>query len=160
MRSGSILKASWLCWLCLVLSLALPASARDSRDFVGAYRLSNVSEHGATVHLTMSLRISNCGEQDLHNGALALLDGQPHPNLIGGFAPIQLLRVHQAITLHQNFDVPKQEYDRWQAGARPNLAFLSKEVNGSVRMQSISLDNREAWSDPPGKPKQPTQKGN
>jgi hypothetical protein len=131
---------------CLVLALVLSASAGEGRDLTGSYRVDNASADGDTTHLSLTINLLNCGDQDFHNGAIALFDNQPRPNLIGGFAPIKLFRLHQEIALSQRFDVPKPKYDRWLSGEQPNLMFLSKE-HGVVRMRTIQLRRDESLLD-------------
>jgi hypothetical protein len=128
----------WLCLPCLVLSLVLTASARNGNDFAGSYQIGNVSDDGETVHLTLTVKIFNYGDKDVRNGAVALLDNQPRPGLLGSFGVIRLFRLGQQVTLSQQFDVSETEYRRWMDGGQPNLKFLSND-SGYARLRDIHL---------------------
>ena len=138
-RSAMVIVRNFITVACLVFGLGSLAAANDARQFVGHYQITNVSEDGNAVHLTMRLQVFNYSGHDIRRGAVALytsdLTGQP----IGGFMPIKLFRNTRSADITQQFTVPKQEYQRWQeGGVRPALFFLYNDASGKTLKRSIT----------------------
>ena len=127
--------------VCLVLSLASFAAAGDARQFVGHYQISDVTEQGNTVHLTMRLQVFNYSGQDIRQGAVALYTSDLRSETaIGGFNIIKLLPNTRSVDITQQFTVPAREYKRWQQqGIKPALFFLNKDASGKTLKRRVTV---------------------
>jgi hypothetical protein len=63
-HSGSLA----LCLFVLLVSFAIPALARFGRDFAGTYKVEKVIENGKVVHLTLTIKVFNNGEDAQRRG--------------------------------------------------------------------------------------------
>jgi hypothetical protein len=139
-RSAAFVSRYLLTAACFVLALASVAVAGDARQFVGRYQITNVSEQGASVHLTMRLQVFNYSGHDIRLGAMALYASQLSSEAIGGFMPIKLFRSTGSADITQEFTVPAKEYKRWQeGGVRPALFFLFNDASGKTLKRSVTV---------------------
>jgi hypothetical protein len=126
--------------LVLVLSLASLAATGDGRQFIGRYQITNVSEEGTAVHLTMRLQVFNYSGHDIRQGAVALYTSELRSEAIGGFMPIKLFRNTGSADITQEFTIPVKEYKRWQeGGVRPALFFLFNDASGKTLKRSVTV---------------------
>ena len=138
-RSVSLIARNFITVVCLVFGLALLAAAKDARQFIGHYQITNVSEEGNSVHLTMRLQVLNYSGHDIRQGAVALYTSDLRSQPIGGFTPIKVLHNTGSADITQQFIVPVREYQRWQeGGVRPGLFFLYKDASGKTLKSSIT----------------------
>ena len=138
-RSASLIARNFITVACLVFGLGSLAAAKDARQFIGHYQITNVSEHGNSVHLTMRLQVLNYSGHDIRQGAVALYTSDLMSRPIGGFMPIKLFRSTGSVDITQQFTVSLQEYQRWQeGGVRPGLFFLYKNASGNTLKSSIT----------------------
>jgi len=112
--------------LCIfALSNAQTAKAQDmARAFAGTYQISDVAAEGGNVHFTMTLKLSNPGNADVHGGIVVLLNSQPNKAYLGSFSAISTLAHGKQVTVTKTFTVPAAEYAKWQNGHAPTLQFL------------------------------------
>ncbi len=76
-------KALLTCLVLMILLAVLPVAAKDGRDFAGFYALSNVTEAGDKVALTLTVQLIQQQRSGRHQAAgrgpagigLALSDG-------------------------------------------------------------------------------------
>lgn len=138
-RSASLIARNFIIVTCLVFGLASLAAAKDARQFIGHYQITNVSEEGNSVHLTMRLQVLNYSGHDIRQGAVALYTSDLMSRPIGGFMPIKVLQNTGSADITQQFTVPLREYQRWQeGGVRPGLFFLYKDASGKTLKSSIT----------------------
>jgi len=124
----------------LVLALASLAAAGDARQFIGRYQITNVSEEGSSVHLTMRLEVFNYSGHDIRQGAVALYTSELRSDAIGGFMPIKLFKNTRSADITQEFTIPAKEYKRWQeGGVRPALFFLFNDASGKTLKRSVTV---------------------
>jgi hypothetical protein len=124
----------------LALTLASLAEAGDGRQFIGRYQITNVSEEGTSVHLTMRLQVFNYSGHDIRQGAVALYTSDLRSEPIGGFTPIKLFRSTRSADITQEFTIPVKEYKRWQeGGVRPALFFLFNDASGKTLKRSVTV---------------------
>src|SRR5580692_12415076 len=69
--------------LCLALGLAaavaLTACAKDTRNFAGSYRMTEVAKQAGNVQVRLSLRVINYSGADVSNASISLKSSLPHP---------------------------------------------------------------------------------
>ena len=125
---------------CLVFGLTCFA-AENARQFIGRYQISDVTEQGNAVHLTMRLQVFNYSGEDIRMGAVALYTSDLRADKpIGGFTAIKLLQNRRAADISEQFTVPAREYRRWrEQGIKPALFFLSKDSTGKVLKRGITV---------------------
>lgn len=126
----------------LFVAFAVCALAKDGRDFMAYYDVSNVAAASSNVTLTLRLRLFNYGKNNIQQGAVALYNSEPNPAALGGFPAMKLLRAHHDADLAQQFTISRREFDRWQRGATPALFFLYKDAKGHVVRSHIDLVRR------------------
>ena len=127
----------------LAFTVVLAASAHFAQAavpgrFAGSYELKNVVREGDQVHLTIALTVLNPGNNDVKGGIVALLDSQPHPELIGPFPAIKLLPHLGEVSITQDFTLSAAEYHNWLNGHEPifRLLVASHEGDPEVHIQA------------------------
>lgn len=137
--SASLVSRCLFSVLCFVFALASFAVAKDARQFIGHYQISNVTQEGTLVHLTMRLEIFNYSGQDIRQGAVALYTSDLRAQPLGGFSSLKLLLNRRSADITHDFTVPVKEYQRWTtAGVRPALFFLFKDASGKTLKRSVT----------------------
>jgi len=131
--------ARYLCVAGLALGSISIASAKQGRDFAGTYQLSNISDAGNQVHVTITLKVVNYSGADIRNSGVALFSSDANHQAIGAFAVVKLFPNSRLTTLVQDFTVSKAEFQRWQAGAHPNFGFVSQDPNGAIRTSNVEV---------------------
>ncbi len=128
----------------LVLALAWPSLAVDGRDFAGVYALSDVTNLGDKVQVRLSVQVANFSGSDLKNPVLALMRSGPvNTAPIGAFPAIPELKSSTDITVHQQFTVPKEEFEQWNLRGRgPRVVVLFKDSAGHAVQREIQLSRR------------------
>ncbi len=139
--------ARYLCVAGLALASVSTAAAKQGRDFAGTYQLSNISEAGNLVHVTITLKVFNYSGADIRNSGVALFSSDANHEAIGAFAMVKLFQNSRSATLVQAFTVPKTEFQRWQLGAHPNFGFVSQAPNGAI--QTLNVDVMREIDAPP-----------
>jgi hypothetical protein len=159
--------------LCLALglavALALTAFAKDTRNFAGSYRMTEVAKQAGNVQVRLSLRVINYSGADVSNASISLKSSLPHPgsDLHSPQAGAQMRRpapldpesawekkqpTFNGVTLHFNehkivppleavFTVPAREYEQWMKGARPNFVIKFQDRAGKTQQQPVELTN-------------------
>ena len=82
--------ARYLCVAGLALASVSIAAAKQGRDFAGTYQLSNISEAGNSVHVTITLKVFNYSGADIRNSGVALFSSDANHEAIGAFAVVKL----------------------------------------------------------------------
>ena len=78
----------WGMWLPLVLAIAaVPASAKNGRDFAGYYDLTQVTDLGESFQVNFSVRLFNFGDSDVDGATLTLADPLRPKKGYGAFQP-------------------------------------------------------------------------
>lgn len=139
--------ARYLCVAGLALGSISIAAAKQGRDFAGTYQLSNISEAGNQVHVTITLKVFNYSGADIRNSGVALFSSDPNHEAIGAFPVVKLFSNSRSATLVQEFTVPKTEFQRWQQGVHPNFGFVSQAPNDAI--QTLNVDVTRELDAPP-----------
>ncbi len=120
-----------LCFAAVSLGMVQRAVSEPRPRFAGSYQLTNVVESGAEVHFTVKFTLLNPNNNDVKGGILVLKDSQPHSELIGKVAEIDLLPHQGEKSVSEDFTVSAAEYARWQQGHYPRFDFLVPGADGA-----------------------------
>lgn len=140
------MKASVISQAAIVVSLglvvAISAAAKNGRDFAGFYSVSNVTDQGNQVALTLRVQVFNHSDLDLKQPLLTLRESPGRA--LGAFQPVKLWRNHGELRLTQQFVVPKREFERWHKGSQPALMVVYRDAQGQRYDRFVQMSNRPA----------------
>jgi hypothetical protein len=97
------------------------AGAKDGRDFAGHYSLTDVTEKGGQVELTLTLQLFNYSSADLKQAVVTVRSPHPIPLVLTSFAPIKLWSRGSDVVVSQHLTIPLGEYQRWSARTQPRV---------------------------------------
>ena len=123
-----------------VLCLALNASAKNGRDFAGAYSISNVVDQGNQALVTVRVQLFNYSDADVSQAVLTLRENGGGP--LGTFPTVKVWRNHGEVRLGQQFVVPKHEFENWSRGTQPTLMVVTRDANGQRHDRFVQLSRR------------------
>ena len=126
--------------LVFVLSSA-PTLAANGRDFAALYQLSQVTDLGVQVRVTLALRLFNYTGADLGNAKVTLQDSKERLKSLGSLGTVSLRR-RESAHLGGTFVIPKEEYNRWRHGATPSVQISYKDGTGKPQQRPIELAPR------------------
>ncbi|MEO8660369.1 MAG: hypothetical protein ABI693_18005 [Bryobacteraceae bacterium] len=142
MRSLSVARARAASLLTIFLLGAAIAGAKDGRDFAGFYSLSDVTETGDRIQVTLQLQLFNYSGMPLENVAVALNSAQPESAAIARFAPIKLWPSGKDVMLIRTIMVPRAMFDRWRGHTHPNIFIGYHDSDGQALQQTVQLNQR------------------
>ncbi|HEX8814909.1 MAG TPA: hypothetical protein VF753_05350 [Terriglobales bacterium] len=131
-------RARLMVLLAVVLLVSVSALASDGRDFAGFYSVHKVTSQNGSVHLTLNVQVHNNGDIDVKNAVITLRQNAGL-NLVGTTKPIELLKVHDHVTVSQQFTISKSEYETWHQGLKPQLSIVYR-ANGKTWEKSIQVN--------------------
>jgi hypothetical protein len=122
--------------LLLSVFLLLPAIAQQPASFTANYQTGAPAIHGASVQVTLSVRLYNNTSGNVSGATLNLLNpasnGAPYATFDGVAIPAGGSAVFtQAVT------VPQAEYQRWQKGGKALLALTYPGNDGNVTFARV-----------------------
>jgi hypothetical protein len=123
---------------------SVTAMAKDGRDFAGNYSLTNVTEKGEQVEVTLGLLLFNYTGADLRGAAVTVRPFRPEPSgprVEGSFAPIQLWRSGRDVVLHQQLTVSKDEFQGWSRSTPPIILITYNDGAGR-HQRPVQLSRR------------------
>lgn len=119
-----------------------PAGAKDGRDFAGYYSLTNVSENGGQVELTITMQLFNYSGADLQQAVVTVQSSAPGPNALCSFAPIKLWRNGGDVFLSQRINIPRAQLERWSNRTTPAVFIAPGGENGFAHRRPAQLSRR------------------
>jgi hypothetical protein len=130
-------------WLPLILAIAaVPAQAKNGRDFVGYYDLTQVTDLGDAFQVNFSVRLFNFGDSDVDGATLTLADSLRPKQSYGAFQAISL-RQRERVRLNDLIiTVTKREYERWRQGGPPALRIEFTAADGQTVRRRVELSRR------------------
>jgi hypothetical protein len=133
----------WGMWLPLVLAIAaVPASAKNGRDFAGYYDLTQVTDLGDAFQVTFSLRLFNFGDSDVDGATLTLADPLRRKQSYGAFQAVSV-RQRERVRLNDLIvTVPRREYERWRQGGPPALQIEFTAADGQTVRRRVELSRQ------------------
>ena len=133
----------WAVWLPLLLAMAaVPAQAKNGRDFAGYYDLSQVSDLGDSFQVSFAVRLFNFGDADVHGATVTLLDPRRPKKGYGSFQAVSVRQSERVCLNDLIVTVPRREYERWQRGAPPALQVEFTAANGQTVRRRVELSRR------------------
>lgn len=142
MTSLSLARVRATSLFAILLLGSVAAVAKDGRDFAGFYSLSDVTEKGDQVQVTLQLQLFNYSGMPLENVALALNSAQPESTAIARFAPIKFWPSGKDIMLIRTITVPRSLFDRWRSHTHPNIFIGYQDTDGQALEQTAQLNQR------------------
>jgi hypothetical protein len=138
MRSMRFLRVCLAALLATLLLTTVTAFAKDGRDFVGFYNLSNAREQGDLMRVTLNFQVHNYSDGDIKQAVITL---RQHTgiDLVGATKPIKLLRDHGSAKVSQRFTVSQIEYQQWLQGTQPTVFIVYKDAKGRQWERYIQL---------------------
>jgi hypothetical protein len=121
-----------------ILLLPLRAAPGDGRDFAGFYGVSNVTDLGAEVRVTLTLRIHNYSSSDVADAAFTLEDSLLPDTSYGSITNVPIAH-RRSVGLSGDFTITRYEYDLWAYGAMPQLRITYTDASGSIVRRTIEL---------------------
>jgi hypothetical protein len=148
--------------LYLLISMNLVGFAKEGRDFVGFYAVSNVrplgespdTSHAANrasaVNLTLTIRLFNYSDQgDINQPVIELLGSEISPIVAGQFNWVKSLPGRHSAIVSGQFTVTRAEYQSWgHHGAGPIVMVQYKGESGRIFSRKVQLIPRPM--PPPG----------
>lgn len=122
----------------LALFLTLFALAKDGRDFAGFYAVSNVTDLGEEVRVTLTVRVWNFSDADVTDATITLEDYALPNATYGSFTHVSI-RDRESARLASDFTAPKREYERWENGGTPRMRVAYKDAAGKTVERMIEL---------------------
>jgi len=121
------------------LTLVPTGQATDGRDFAGFYEISNVTDLGGTVRVTLTVRVFNYSDADVTSATVTLQDSLQADTDYGSYpVPISIAN-RESARLSTDFTIPRTEYDRWQNGGTPPLRIQYSDSVGNTVQRMIEL---------------------
>jgi hypothetical protein len=115
----------------------ISAQATNGRDFFGFYELTDATDLGPEVRVTLSLSLFNQSTQDVIGASIGVDDARQAGN--GHQFPTASLRRHEELRLRDTFLISRQEYERWRRGGVPTLRITYTGSNGKPQRRAIDL---------------------
>jgi hypothetical protein len=126
---------------CLVLLAALGIHSPQGvagQTMAGTYKVTDTTDLGMQVRVTMQIRLMNAGEDKLFVTEVRLR-GFPRPARNEGNPAGVILEPHGSSEFTQEFTIEKQEYELWNKGARPRLGLKVRAAGGAEITMTIAL---------------------
>jgi hypothetical protein len=139
MRLTSFSRAGILALSALSILFTAPAGAKDGRDFAGHYSLTDVTEEGDQVELTLTLQLFNYSGADLKQGVVTVLPAPPAPGVLAKFAPIKLWRSGNDVVVSQQLTIASEEYKQWSTRIQPAVFIAYNDEEGHACLRSAQL---------------------
>jgi len=122
----------------VALLVAVPALAKDGRDFAGSWRVENVTDLGQEVRLTLHLRVYNYSDADVVGGTIVLTDWHVAAQSYGSFLGVDV-RDRESVGLLGDVTILRAEYDYWAIGGHPRLHIEFTDASADAVWRTIEL---------------------
>lgn len=123
---------------------SVTAVAKDGRDFAGHYSLTNVTDKGGQVELTLALRLFNYSGADLKQAVVTVRSPRLGPGVLGSFPPIKLWRSGSDIVVTQQLSIAREEYQLWSTRTQPGVFVGYSDEEGHEYRRWAQLSRRPA----------------
>jgi hypothetical protein len=142
MQLTTFSRAGTLALFALTTLFAGPAHAKDGRDFAGFYSLTNITEKGGQVELTVGFQLFNYSGAELQNAVVTVQSTAPGPDALATFAPIKLWPSGGDVFLSQRITIPRAQLARWSNRATPAVFIAPGGENGFAHRRPAQLSRR------------------
>ena len=121
-----------------LLFVAFVALAEGGRDFSAFYDLSNVTDMGDEVWVTVTLETFDHSATDAYDATLILenqlMPGEHYGTIWAGF-----IGSNQSVTASGDFVVPLWVYERWREGVPPIVRIEFTDAGGGLERRFVEL---------------------
>ena len=122
----------------LILPFAVIAAGKNGRDFAGIYQIKNSANQGATVRVTLAIRVFNYSENDVTDGSVSFRQSDASHNILGSISGVSVSE-HQSVLVTAEISVPLSEYTRWHRGARPVVTIEFQDADGNPQSEPVEI---------------------
>jgi hypothetical protein len=116
-----------------------PGRATDGRDFAGFYEVSNVTDLGDTVRVTLTVRVRNYSDADVSGATVTLQDSVDFAKDYGAYPESLSVANRESARLSGEFTLSREEYGRWQDGNAPTMRIDYQDADGNHLRRMIEL---------------------
>ena len=121
-------------YICVLLAMLVLTTVvgfgKDGRNFGGHYNITDVTQVGDRVQVTLSLQIFNYSGEELKQAVVTLRESHPASGVIDTFDPIPAWRSEKSITLRRQVTITRDEYRRWTTKGQPNVFVIYRDADG------------------------------
>ena len=136
--------------LALAILLILPfigiAAGKNGRDFAGFYQIKDSTDQGATVKVTLAVRVFNYSESDVSEGSLSFRESGATNRILGTVTGVSVNQ-HESTLVTGEFTVPLGEFERWQQGRRPDVTIEFQDADGNPQSKPVEITRGRAGSE-------------
>lgn len=133
--------------LALSILLTLPfvgiAAGINGRDFAGFYQIKDSTNQGATVRVTLAIRVFNYSKNDVTDGSVSFRQSDAGHNILGSISRVSVGE-HQSVLVTAEITVPLGEYERWQRGVSPDVTIEFQDTDGNLQSERVEVDRGHA----------------
>ena len=137
MKTSCCLVVSSL-FIALLLYGTGSALAENGRDFAGSYAVTNETDWGEDVSLTLSLRIVNYSGADVTDALLTLDDPLFLDEVYADLGVIDVAYRRQVV-VSKDIVLPFEEYQRWREGQPPQVQLEYLTADGNPARRPVEL---------------------
>lgn len=123
-------------------AIVFTAAAKDGRDFAGFYSLTDVSEQGDQIQVTLDIQLFNYSGADLKQTNVSVYPSRNPMEPLHSFSPVSIWRSRGYVVLKQTLLVSREQFEEWASGTQPNLAIVYTDASGEARERSAQLSRR------------------
>lgn len=122
----------------LILSFAGIAAGKNGRDFAGICQIKDSTNQGATVRVTLAIRVFNYSENDVTDGNVSFRQSDAGHNILGSISGVSV-NEHQSVLVTAEITVPLSEYTRWHRGAHPVVTIEFQDADGNPQSEPVEI---------------------
>jgi hypothetical protein len=130
----------------VLLLAALSVVGKDGRDFAGYFQLTDISENGDQVQVTLNLALVNESGVDLQQAVVVVRQSQPQAEVLGSSSPIESWRNGEEVKVAKRFTIGRKEYERWSTHGQPNVFVVYRGEDGQTWQRTAQLNRHAAMS--------------
>jgi hypothetical protein len=137
-RFRSLTSFALLGALILALMSVSLGRADSGRDFAGSFDYTGGSATGDPVTVTFTMRVFNHGSADVTSATLTVLNPVDRTAIYATFSNVSIAK-NNSVKLSSSINVPRAEYDRWQAGNDPAVEIQYVDASGNTCVQRVQI---------------------
>jgi hypothetical protein len=121
-------------YICVLLAMLVLTTVvgfgKDGRNFGGHYNITDITQVGDRVQVTLSLQIFNYSGEELKQAVITLRESHPASGVIDTFDAIPVWQSGKSITLSRLVTITRDEYLRWSTKGQPNVSVAYRDGDG------------------------------
>ena len=140
-RRRTIAALAHALWLCCLFLASTVNSSEAGQIVSGSYSVTETSELGAQVRVTLQIHLTNAGEQRLFITQMSL-QNVLRPGRVSEERSAVILESHAGTEITRQFNLSKDEFEALRQSARPRLSLKIQAADGVVTTVTIALMRR------------------